>query len=79
MGTLNTIVSKEVMLSSKLGNIKIWRSTMKNFLMKEDLWDLVDDIALQSESSSKNKADSINTSPLTIAKQDKLRKRPNPL
>jgi hypothetical protein len=71
MGTLDTRVSKEAMLSSRLGNIKIWRSTMKSFLMKEDLWDLVDDIALQPESSGKNKADSIDTAPLTIAEQDK--------
>ena len=74
MGTLDTIVSKEVMLSSRLGNVKIWRSTMKSILMKEDLWDLVEDVAPQREPSGKGKADSIETDPLTPAEQDKLRK-----
>ena len=44
MGILDIVVSKEIMLSSRLGNVKIWRSTMKSILMKEDLWDLVEDV-----------------------------------
>ena len=67
MGTLDTVVSKEVMLSSRLGNVKIWRSTMKSIFMKEDLCDLVEDIAPQPESSGKGKADSVKTDPLIPA------------
>jgi hypothetical protein len=55
MGTLDTVVSKEVMLSNRLGNIRTWKSTMKSILMKEDLWDLVEEIAIPSESSSGEK------------------------
>ena len=47
MGTLDIVVSKEVMFSSRLSNIKIWKSTMKSILMKEDLWDLVEDVIVQ--------------------------------
>jgi hypothetical protein len=32
------------MVSNKLGNIKIWKSTTKSILMREDLWDLVEDV-----------------------------------
>ena len=62
MGTLDTVVSKDVMLSNRLGNVKVWKSTMRSILMKEDLWDLVEDITLQAKSSG-----STVTDPLTPA------------
>jgi hypothetical protein len=78
MGTLDTVVSKEVMLSNRLGNVKIWRSTMKSILMKEDLWDLVADPPIQSASSSSGK-DKLDRAeqilPLIESERDKLRKR----
>jgi hypothetical protein len=76
MGTLDTVVSKDVMLSNRLGNIRIWKSTMKSILMKEDLWDLVEEIAIPSESTSggKSKIEDI-PQPLSPAAHDKLRRR----
>jgi hypothetical protein len=78
MGTLDVVVSKEVMLSNKLGNFKIWRSTMKSILMKEDLWDLVKEPITVEESSKggKRKAESSETEvPLITIELDRLRKR----
>jgi hypothetical protein len=69
MGTLDVVVSKEVMLSNKLGNFKIWRSTMKSILMKEDLWDLVKEPITVEESSSETEV------PLITIELDRLRKR----
>ena len=77
MGTLDTVVSKEVMLSNKFGNIKTWKSTMKSILIKEDLWDLVDEPPAHAESSTdKGKTDGFEeTSHPTVSNLDKLRKR----
>ena len=75
MGTLDIIVSKEVMLSNKFRNIKIWKSTMKSTLIKEDLWDLVDEPPAHVESSKdKGKTDtSEKTSHPTVSNLDKLK------
>ena len=77
MGTLDTVVSKEVMLSNKFGNIKTWKSTMKSILIKEDLWDLVDEpLAHAKSSKDKGKTDgSKETSHPIVSDLDKLRKR----
>jgi hypothetical protein len=53
--TLDIVVFKEVTLSSKLGNIKIWKSTMKSIIIKEDPWNLVDDLIAHIESSTGSK------------------------
>ena len=76
MGTLDTIVSKEVMLSNKFGNIKIWKSTMKSILIKEDLWDLVNEPPTHAQSSKdKGKTDtSKETSHPIGSNLDKLKK-----
>ena len=74
MGTLDMVVSKEVMLSNKFGNIKIWKSTMKSILMKEDLWDLVDGLPAPAKSSSKDKGKT-NMSEESATYMDKVRKR----
>jgi hypothetical protein len=76
METLDAVVSKEVMLSHRLGNVRIWKSTMKSILMKEDLWDLVEDVPALGEPSSGGKSKTEDTQqPLSPTAHEKLRKR----
>jgi hypothetical protein len=63
------------MVSNKLGNIKIWKSTTKSILMREDLWDLVEDVLTPIGSSlgEKSKAKTIADTMLVLNRWESLR------